>query len=316
MTSQIEAQRIRRWQEEVARDPGSASFLPLAEVYRKEGRLAVALRLCVRGLERNPDHVEGHVLLGRIYRELGELEPACDELDIALRLDPEHRSARRALGYMYLERRTWTEAVRHLEIAAEHDRHDPRLASALALARRRLSVETAPDATAPHLLQEAMERFAREAKVRLALLMEGSGRILARHGSDSGVDLAAMTTLGAGIQSTSREMAKMLGQPYFEQLYQGEGDRQLFLAPIPTPTGELILVALFGTETNVGLVRVRFDELLQESRQADWPSQHTHPARDAAAFEAELAAGLRRDAAAGGEATGAGGAAGTGTPPA
>ena len=45
MTSQIEAQRVRRWQDEVARDPGSLSFLPLADVYRKEGRLAVALRL-------------------------------------------------------------------------------------------------------------------------------------------------------------------------------------------------------------------------------------------------------------------------------
>ena len=314
MTSQIEAQRVRRWQEDVARDPGSPSFLPLAEVYRKEGRLAVALRLCVRGLERNPDHVEGHVLLGRIYRELGELEPACDELDIALRLDPDHRSARRALGYMFLERRMWGEAVRHLEIASDHDRHDPRLASALALARRHLSAESTPQAAAPHLLQEAMERFARGAGVRLALLMEGSGRILARHGSASGVDLAAMTTLGAGIQSASREMARMLGQSSFEQLYQGEGDRQLFLAPIPTPNGELILVALFGTETNVGLVRVRFDELLRESREMDWPSRQERPARDAAAFEAELAAGLHRDQ--GGDATAAGGGSGPVPPPA
>lgn len=295
MTSQIEAQRVRRWQEEVARDPGSPSFLPLAEVYRKEGRLAVALRLCVRGLERNPDHVEGHVLLARIYRELGELEPACDELDIALRLDPEHRSARRALGYLFLERRIWALAIRHLEIAAEHDRHDPRLASALALARRHLSAEGAPESPAPHALQEALDRFAREASIRLALLMEGSGRILARHGSENGVDLRSLTTLGAGIQSASREMARMLGQPYFDQLYQGEGDRQLFLAPIPTPTGELILVALFGTESNVGLVRVRFDEMLRQCEELGWSSSGTKPARDAAAFEAELADGLRAE---------------------
>lgn len=303
MTSQIEAQRVRRWQEEVARDPGSPSFLPLAEVYRKEGRLAVALRLCVRGLERNPDHVEGHVLLGRIYRELGEPEPACDELDIALRLDPEHRSARRALGYLYLERRMWAEAVRHLEIAAGHDRHDPRLASALALARRNLSAE-GPPAPAPHALQDALDRFAREARVRLALLMEGNGRIMARHGSAEGIDLAALTTLGAGIQSASREMARMLGQRQFEQLYQGQGDRQLFLAPIPTPTGELILVALFGRSTNVGLVRVRFDEMLRECSGHDWTAAQPSSARDAAAFEAHLASGLgmqrERDAAASG----------------
>lgn len=309
MTSQIEAQRVRRWQEEVARDPGSPSFLPLAEVYRKEGRFAVALRLCVRGLERNPEHVEGHVLLARIYRELGELEPACDELDIALRLDPEHRSARRALGYLFLERRMWAQAIRHLETAAEHDRHEPRLASALALARRHLSAESAPEAAAPHALQEVLDRFARESGVRLTLLMEASGRILARHGSESGVDLRSLTTLAAGIQSASREMARMLGQPYFDQLCQGEGDRQLFLAPIPTPTGELIVVALFGTGTNVGLVRVRFDEMLRECEELGWTSPAAGPARDAVAFEAELAAGLGphtpRDTAASGGGRGA-----------
>ena len=293
MTSQIEAQRIRHWQDQVARDPGSPAFLPLAEVYRKEGRLTVALRLCLRGLERNPDHVEAHVLLGRIYRERGELDSACDELDIALRLDPEHRSARRALGYLCLERRDWAAAVQHLEVAAAQDRSEPRLASALALARRHLSAEAAPAAPARHALQEALERFAREAGVRLVVLMEGNGRIVARHGTDVGMDLAAMATLGAGIHSASREMARMLGQPGFEQLYQGEGDRQLFLGPIPTPTGELILVALFGTETNVGLVRIRFQELLTEAEEVGWAAGDA--ARDAAAFEAELASGLRRD---------------------
>jgi tetratricopeptide (TPR) repeat protein len=299
MTSQIEAQRIRHWQDEVARDPGSAAFLPLAEVYRKEGRLAVAMRLCLRGLQRNPDHVEAHVLLGRIYRERGELEQACDELDIALRLDPEHRSARRALGYLFLERRDWTAAVKHLEIAAEQDRHDPRLASALALARRHLAAEGAPAAAPLHSLQDALDRFVRDAGVRMAVLMEGNGRIVARQGSASGVDLAAMATLGAGIHSASREMAKMLGQPGFAQLFQGEGERQLFLGPIPTPTGELILVALFGTDTNVGLVRIRFEELLRECEELGWSSQEAAPLRGAAQFEAELAAGLRRDARAG-----------------
>lgn len=312
MTSQIEAQRIRRWQEEVARDPGSPAFLPLAEVYRKEGRLAVALRLCIRGLERNPDHVEAHVLLGRVYREMGDLETACDELDIALRSDPEHRSARRALGYLFLERRAWALAARHLEIAAEQDRHDPRLASALALARRHLMAEGSSSGPPRHTLQEALDRFAREASVRLAVLMEGSGRIVAQSGSVTGVDLAAMASLGAGIHSASREMARMLGQPGFEQLYQGEGERQLFMGPIPTPTGELILVALFGTETNVGLVRVRFEELLQESTDLPWPGGQASALRDAAGFEADLAAGLRNerrdDAAASAAASG-------GTPP-
>ena len=59
------------------------------------------------------------------------------------------------------------------------------------------------------------------------------------------------------------------------------------------------LVALFGTETNVGLVRIRFEELLRESEELGWSSQEAAPLRGAAQFEAELAAGLRRDARAG-----------------
>jgi len=292
MTSQIEAQRIRRWQAEVARDAGSPSFLPLAEVYRKEGRLAVALRLCIRGLEHNPDHVEAHVLLARIYREMGELELACDELDIALRLDPDHRSARRAMGYLSLERRNWAAAVQHLEIAAQQDRHEPRLASALALARRHLNAEGTRSAPPRHTLQGTLEAFVRDSGVRLAILMEGSGRVVARQGEGSGLDLAATASLGAVIHSASREMARMLGQPGFEQLFQGEGDRQLFMAPIPTPAGELILVALFGTETNVGLVRVRFEEMLHASTDLVWPAARASAMRDAAGFEADLAAGI------------------------
>src|SRR5690606_6497301 len=87
----------------------------------------------------------------------------------------------------------------------------------------------------------------------------------------------------------------ILGQRSFEQLYQGTGERQLFLAPIPTPGGELIVVALFGTNTNIGLVRVRFDELLRESEEVHWPTGSGRPVRDAAAFEAELTSGLERD---------------------
>ena len=55
-----------------------------------------------------------------------------------------------------------------------------------------------------------------------------------------------------------------------------------------------ILVALFGTETNVGLVRIRFDELRREAEEVGWAAGSA--ARDAAGFEADLASGLRRDA--------------------
>ncbi|MGH7457906.1 MAG: tetratricopeptide repeat protein [Longimicrobiaceae bacterium] len=89
--------QIRRWSEEVGRDPASLAFLPLAGAYRGQGRSEQALRLCLRGLERHPEHVGAHYLLGLLYRDRGEQTKAMDEWDIALRLDPDHAGAREEL---------------------------------------------------------------------------------------------------------------------------------------------------------------------------------------------------------------------------
>ncbi len=90
--------QVRQWSEEVAADPASLSFLPLARAYRDQGRRDAALKLCIRGLEKHPDHVEAHYLLGLLYREGGDTLKAFDEWDIALALDPEHHGSRREIG--------------------------------------------------------------------------------------------------------------------------------------------------------------------------------------------------------------------------
>lgn len=293
MSGAVDVREFRRWQEEVARDPGSPSFLPLAEVYRREGRAEVARRLCLRGLERHPDNVEAHVLLARLYRDAGEAEKACDELDIALSLDPAHRAARRSIGYLCLERRDWAAAARHLERAAAAEPGDEKVASALALAREHARGGAVPAPTdVAELVDPLMERFVREARVRLVLLIEGSGKIVAQHGFTQELDIRAFATLGAGIQAAARALAKLVGQPAFEQLYQGEGDRQLFLGPLATPTGELILMAVFGEETTIGVVRMQFDEFAREVSAMGWSA--APPVGDGSSLESRLAAGFER----------------------
>jgi predicted regulator of Ras-like GTPase activity (Roadblock/LC7/MglB family) len=113
--SRADPARVRAWSEEVARDPESLSFLPLAAAYRAEGRPEAALRLCLRGLERHPDHVEAHHLLGLLYLERGEELKAFDEWDIALRLDGDHHASRREIARMCLRRGDAAAARRHLE---------------------------------------------------------------------------------------------------------------------------------------------------------------------------------------------------------
>lgn len=141
--------QVRQWSEEVAADPGSLAFLPLARAYREQGRRDAALKLVVRGLEKHPGHVEAHHLLGLLYREGGESVKAFDEWDIALALDPEHGPSRREIGLVCWERGDFATAVRHLEKALENDAFDREVRAALedAWAKRSAPSGSRPAAT-------------------------------------------------------------------------------------------------------------------------------------------------------------------------
>jgi predicted regulator of Ras-like GTPase activity (Roadblock/LC7/MglB family) len=123
--------QVRQWSDEVAADPASLSFLPLAGAYREQGRRDAALKLCIRGLEKHPDNVEAHYLLGLLYREGGDTLKAFDEWDIALALDPEHAGSRREIGLVAHARGDHAVAVRHLERALETDAFDQEVRTAL-----------------------------------------------------------------------------------------------------------------------------------------------------------------------------------------
>ncbi len=124
---------LQRWSEEVARDPAAPAFLSLARAYRRQGRRDAALRICLRALEREPTHIEGHALLALLYLETGDRERASDEWSTVLRLDPGNFDAHRGLGFVYLERGDYDAARRHLEDAARARPNDPAVRDALAI---------------------------------------------------------------------------------------------------------------------------------------------------------------------------------------
>jgi tetratricopeptide (TPR) repeat protein len=109
---------LQRWSEDVARDPASLAFVPLARAYRKQGRRDAALKLCLRGLEHHPTNVDGHALLALLYFESGHRAQAYDEWATVLRLEPEHFEALRGLGFYHLERGDDAAALRSLQRAA------------------------------------------------------------------------------------------------------------------------------------------------------------------------------------------------------
>lgn len=152
---------LQRWSEEVARDATSLSFLPLARAYRKQGKRDAALRLCLRGLEHHPAHVDGHALLAILYFESGHRLKAYDEWSMVLTLDPDNFDALRGMGFYYLEQNDNESALRHLERAAALKPADPAVGEALRIIRERMEppasvfeiVELAAPAPAPPVIE-------------------------------------------------------------------------------------------------------------------------------------------------------------------
>jgi predicted regulator of Ras-like GTPase activity (Roadblock/LC7/MglB family) len=136
---------IQRWSREVAEDPGAPSFVRLARAYRRQGRRGSARDIVVRGLARNPEHLDGHSLLALMHVEEGDPVRARDEWETVLRLEPGHFDARRGLGFLALERRDYNAARRHLEAAARARPGDPTVAQALQVLDRKTTAAEAPE---------------------------------------------------------------------------------------------------------------------------------------------------------------------------
>jgi len=94
---------IRRYEERLARDPGSLVFAPLADAHRKAGRPEEAIRLCREGLERFPDYATARLILAKALADGGEPETALAEVRVILQGNPADAQAHRLAGE--LERR-------------------------------------------------------------------------------------------------------------------------------------------------------------------------------------------------------------------
>lgn len=85
---------LRRFQE----DPTSRVFAPLAEAYRRLGRVDEAIEICREGLEHHPDFHGGRVALAKCYIDKKKYLEAKTELERVVHAVPENLLAQRLLG--------------------------------------------------------------------------------------------------------------------------------------------------------------------------------------------------------------------------
>jgi hypothetical protein len=140
-------------------------------------------------------------------------------------------------------------------------------------------------------LNAPVDRFAREAGLRLVLLINRSGQVLAQRGFARALDVMGVASLGAGIHASSHALAELIGEKGFRHLHQGGSASQVFIGPFRTPAEDLIVISVFGEDSSIGLVQVFFGEFVsQVAALPGW--QEARPTQDATAFERDLEAGL------------------------
>lgn len=142
-------------------------------------------------------------------------------------------------------------------------------------------------------LKPPIADFVRESKVRIALLINGAGQVLAQHGFTRSYEVMNVASLAAAAHSAAGALALLADAQRWTHLHHAGKERQLFLAPVRTPVAELILVAIFDNETSLGIVQLFFDQLGGSIAALPEFQQHLQQTTQQA-FERDLEAGLQR----------------------
>ncbi|MBI3808727.1 MAG: tetratricopeptide repeat protein [Nitrospirae bacterium] len=95
------ALEIDRLATQLAKDPHSKVFMPLAEEYGKVGMWQEAAGVLEDGLKLNPGFITAMVALGRAYDHMGQATKAKAILEESVKLSPENLRAHRTLIKIY-----------------------------------------------------------------------------------------------------------------------------------------------------------------------------------------------------------------------
>jgi len=246
---------------QLARDPSSLVFLPLAEALRRRGQLEAALAVASSGVARYPEMAGAYDLLGRIHSDRGEGDLAFDAWTTVLRLDPDHLGAHKGLGFLCFRAGDLARSLRYLRRAVELRPQDASLRAALGRVEDSAGMRPVPGfaRSAPDPLKVL------EAEAGLALLVDPQGRVLAGSLQDAQGN-SATERVGAALAGISREAertTRLLGLGPWQRLSLEGGPAHFELR---TPTSDSVLLVTRAREIPSGRLALLADRAASAAR--------------------------------------------------
>lgn len=104
------------------------AFSRLADEYRKQGKIQTAIDVCKQGLQVYPDHVTGHIILGRCYLEQEQTDSAISEFSAACMADRRNQLAMKMLADIFARQGMQEKAGDLYAILAAMDPNNPSIA--------------------------------------------------------------------------------------------------------------------------------------------------------------------------------------------
>lgn len=132
-----------------------------------------------------------------------------------------------------------------------------------------------------------LQRFVDDARVQLAVLMQPSGQVLAQVGFKRSIDVQTVCALSAAINASGDLLGRMVDDTPFRALHHAGQEKQFYLGQVPLREGLLVLLAVFDTESSLGIVQLYLGELQSAVAAAAPPPADAAPAL-AEDFEREL----------------------------
>lgn len=251
---------IRTMSEQLAADPSSLVFLPLAEQLLGRGDLAHASRVARKGAERHAHRADVHDLVARIALAMGD-EPTAERAWLgALKISADFGAAHRGLGFLCYRQGRWDDAETHLSKARTATPGDPALEAAweaLHIARNE-SVEEAPAALSAAQTAGGLFDGAIGDTGQVALLLDADGLVVAgQYHTADGEDLGAV--IGAHLSGVSDEASRAMrhfGLGQWTRLALETEAATVVMAP----TGDGVALVAAPRDVALGLVRRTLDQ--------------------------------------------------------